>query len=238
MQGEGSTTEGKESMKENINPGAEKEKEQQNGNTEQNTNELHDNTVTEVKGMEGKEKKLVPREEVHKQGLICEDRQACPQCARRVFMLTMKFFQDKFFDLVAQQHGDGIICRGSLKAKECSVCKYEAYHTITCTSCDKPTGPQYKGIVAVELVQIHPTNKCLTDVVGPIKRCGCLAHVRMHLFCSNECKRVSIFKDLPLGNASREDGLVIGEKGPPMIVQQILNEEDDSAASSSANEDK
>ena len=201
---------------------------QPGGETESKQEENHAENESVKTNEETGEKKLVSRAELHRKGLICEDRHACPQCSRRVFSLTMKFFQDKFFDLLVQQNGEAIACRGSPNAKDCDVCRFDAYHTITCI-CGKPTGANFKGIVAVELVQIHPTNKCLTDEVGPIKRCGCLAHVRMHLFCSTECKKASIFKDLPLGDVRREDGLIIGEKGPPMMVQQILNEEEPSS---------
>lgn len=129
---------------------------------------------------------------------------------------------------MASQHGEGMTCRNTPRAKECTICCADDFESITC-DCGAPTGTTHKGILGIELVQVHPTNKCLTDFVGAIKRCGCVAHVRLHLLCSSECKKASIFKDLPLGNVRREEGLIIGETGPLMIVQQIIAEAEPSS---------
>lgn len=76
--------------------------------------------------------------------------------------------------------------------------------------------------------QEHRRVSC-RESVGPVKRCGCPIHVKLHLLCSPECKDKSPFPEFrakPLDNASKEDLVIITEGGPPLAINQIFPEHD------------
>eukprot|EP01089_Gocevia_fonbrunei_P017816 TRINITY_DN5896_c0_g1_i3.p1 TRINITY_DN5896_c0_g1~~TRINITY_DN5896_c0_g1_i3.p1 ORF type:complete len:186 (-),score=19.62 TRINITY_DN5896_c0_g1_i3:70-627(-) len=103
---------------------------------------------------------------------------------------------------------------------ECPACEPHEATKMICPVCEKQTGLGLKGILAIEIRQVHLKPNC-TDLPGNVKPCGCPVHLALFLLCSDECLKSpkSHFDPSMLGDKqTREDDVIIGERGPLAAV--------------------
>ncbi len=80
------------------------------------------------------------------------------------------------------------------------------------------------GVLCCEILQEHPSNLRCVDLQGPVKRCGCLVHVKTWLLCSMSCLLSSKYnkavqpEDRPKFEALfKEAKFSIPEMGPLLV---------------------
>jgi hypothetical protein len=162
-------------------------------------------------------------------GAICTDRANCSLCLFRVFKITVAFFQDRFKELLVGQHGSGYVCQDSA----CEICNKDHPELTTCITCGKATGKERAGIIGIEICQYHKRQSCRNEY-GPVKKCGCPAHVRLHLLCSTKCKDQAPFQEFrekKLGDSTKEDLVIVPEKGPMFTIQHYFPESESGSES-------
>ena len=154
--------------------------------------------------------------------LICP--QDCETCANRIFALHTGFFVDEFKKKVAQQHGEAIVCHD----EACATCNQKPWDVV-CKGCGKQTGKVRIGVLGCEILQVHPGNAMCATVLGPVKRCGCIVHVKCWLLCSQACllsckysKAVAEDDRPKMEELFREEKFSIPELGPLLIHDQYV----------------
>lgn len=145
---------------------------------------------------------------VHPGDTICSAK-TCAPCRLRVLRLTCNYFQDEYRKILDVRHGSTNVC----KDNSCKACGYGAPEKLRCPSCNKATGVERAGLLAIEVFQVHRSQEHLA-LDGKIKDCGCTIHNRLALVCSQECHKKSIFHE-----SANPKFKYIAEDGEPEIPE-------------------
>jgi hypothetical protein len=114
----------------------------------------------------------------------------CDPCQHRILKITCKFFQDEYRKMLRAQYSKANICEDP----SCKICSYGFPERMTCPGCGAATGKTRKGLLGLEVGQIHTIPEHMT-LNGNIKPCDCIVHMKLYIICSAECHKKSIFRE-------------------------------------------